>query len=91
MITLVKIYDDNLAVDYYTGEVLPYTRHNTFYNNSVPRTSNMLFFAEKHETGFIIIQDSYEDMKKEFKVSYKESVDYRRFIQVNTDTRGIVS
>lgn len=90
MITLVKIYDDTLAIDYYTGEVLPYTRHNSFYDNSVPRTYNMLFFAEKHETGFIIIQDSYEDIKKEFKVSYKESVDYRRFIQINTDTRGKV-
>lgn len=90
MITLVKIYDDTLAIDYYTGEVLPYTRHNSFYDDSVPRTSNMLFFAEKHETGFIIIQDSYEDIKKEFKVSYKESVDYRRFIQINTDTRGKV-
>lgn len=91
MITLVSIFNDTLAIDYYTGEVLPYTRHNNFYNNSVPRTSNMLFFAEKHPTGFIILQDSYEETVRQFKVSYKPSIDYRRTIQIDTDTRGKVT
>ena len=88
MITLVKIWDNTLAFDYYTGEVLPYVRHNVFYDNSVPRTSNMIFFAERADDHFIILQDSYEDTKRDFTVSYKESVDYRRFIKLETDTRG---
>ena len=88
MITLVQIWDNTLAFDYYTGEVLPYVRHNIFYDNSVPRTSNMIFFAERADDHFIILQDSYEETCKDFTVSYKESADYRRFIKLETDTRG---